>query len=187
MELKNKFNVWKNVFSNWKYLIITTAVAVMFYSLNVLISSWQNMKSLYPTLGFFNTLKFFFVSWLGFGSTIILHSFVSLIIISILFGMLISLIFYRLKLNIPGNKKIGLFGGFGIFLGALAPGCVACGIGLASLLGLGAGALAFLPYEGLELSVLSIGLLGFSILKISNNIYKCNIPSGKMKLKGGIK
>lgn len=187
MELKNIFNAWKNVFSSWKYITILIFTAIIFYSLNVLISSWQNMKTIYPSLGFFNTVKFFFVSWLGFSSTVIFHSFVSLIIISILFGMLISLIFYRLRFNISGNKKVGLFGGIGIFLGALAPGCVACGIGLASVLGIGAGFLAFLPYEGLELSILSICLLGFAILKISNEMYKCEIPSGKIKLKGGIK
>lgn len=180
MKLKNRFNVWRNVFGNWKYVIITVFIAVTFYSLNVLISSWQNVRALYPSLGFFNTVKFFFVSWFGFKSTIIFHSFVSLIIISILFGTLISLILYKSKLNMSGNKKVGLFGGIGIFIGALTPGCVFCGIGLASMLGIGAGALAFLPYEGLELSVLSIGLLSFAILKISDGMYKCDIPFGKL-------
>ncbi len=189
MKSKEIFNTWRNVFGNLKYVLITFIVAILFYSLNVLISSWQNLRNLYPIFGFLGTINFFFISWLGFKSTIILHSFISLIIISLLFGMLISLILFKSRFEITGNKKVGLFGGIGIFLGALAPGCVACGVGLASLLGLGAGALAFLPFEGLELSAISIGILSFVILKISNNMYKCNIPIKEInaKMKGGIK
>lgn len=188
MNLKEIVNTWKNVFKNWRYVSVMLIVAILFYSLNVLISSWQNLRAIYPSLGFLGTVNFFFISWLGFKSTIIFHSFISLIIISILFGILISLILFKSRFNILENKKIGLFGGVGIFLGALAPGCVACGIGLVSFLGLGAGTLAFLPYEGLELSIFSIILLSFAILKISDGMYKCDIPLGKtIEMKGGIK
>jgi len=181
------FSTWKEVFGNWRYLITAVVISIIFYSFNVLISSWQNLRALYPSIGFLGTINFFFISWLGFKSTIIFHSFISLIIISILFGILISLILFKSRFNITENKKVGLFGWFGIFFGVLAPGCVACGVGLASLLGIGAGFLVFLPFEGLELSILSIIMLSFAILKISNNMYQCNIPLGKTKLKGGIK
>lgn len=186
MDLKKAFNTWKEVFGNWKYLILTIVIAIVFYSLNVLVPNIKNITPLYPTLGFLKTINFFFTLWIGFKSTIIWHSFISLIIISILLGILASLIFYKVSFNNPINnfnnpinKKVGLFSGIGVFLAALVPGCVACGVGLASILGIGAGFLAFLPYEGLELSILSIGLLSFSVLKISSDMHKCDVPLGK--------
>ena len=189
MGLKQIGTSWKEVFRNWKYVTITMITAFVFYSINVLISSWQNITALYPNLGFLKTINFFFIVWIGFKSTIMFHSFISVVIISVLFGILMSLIFYKAGFNVSKNKKIGVLGGIGLFFGALAPGCVACGVGLASLLGLGAGALVFLPYEGLELSMLSIFLLSFAILKISGDLYTCNIPlrKNKIKMKGGIK
>lgn len=181
------FSTWKKVFGNWKYLITAGAISIIFYSLNVLISSWKNLATFYPDFGFFKTIEFFFILWIGFKSNIIYHSFLSLIVISILFGVLISLVLYKSRFNTLTDKKFGLFGWFGIFFGVIAPGCVACGVGLASFLGIGAGFLVFLPFEGLELSILSIILLSLVILKISNDMYQCNIPLGKTKLKGGDK
>lgn len=175
MEWKPIFNIWRKVFTNWKYLIATAIVALAFYSLNVLISGWSSLTGFYPTLGFFGTIRFFFILWVGFKSTIILHSFISLIIIGILLGILVSLIFYKLSFNSLKDKKIGLLGSIGLFLAIFAPGCASCGIGLVSVLGIGAGALSFLPYDGLELSIISIGVLGFSILNITKNMYVCKV------------
>lgn len=175
MKWEQTFNTWKEVFTNWKYLLITSIIALAFYSLNVLISSWSTLTGFYTTLGFFGTIKLFFILWVGFKSTIILHSFISLIIISILLGILTSLIFYKLNFNDSLNKKVGLFGTLGLFLAVFAPGCAACGVGLASVLGIGVGVLSFLPYEGFELSIFSIGILGFSILNIIKNMHICKV------------
>ncbi len=173
MESRQLFRTWKGIFSNWKYVTIMIFMSILFYSSNVLVSSWKNLAGIYPTFGFFETLRFFFTLWAGFKSTIILHSFISLIIISILFGVLASLIFYKLSFNTLINKKLGFLGSIGIFLAVFAPGCAVCGIGLASVLGIGAGFLSFLPYEGLELSIASIVILSFSIIKITNDMHIC--------------
>lgn len=176
MEVSNIFTTWKRVFGNWKYLAVTIVIALMFYSINVLVSSWSSLAGFYSTLGFFKTIKFFFILFFGFRETIMFHSFISLIIISILFGMLISLVGYKIKIGQrTDGKKIGLFGGIGLFLAAFAPGCAACGVGLVSFLGLGAGALSFLPYEGFELSLASIGILGFTIVTVTRDMYVCKI------------
>ena len=183
------FDTWKRVFTNWKYLTATIITAVVFYSFNVLISSWKNLIVFYSSFGFFKTVKFLFILWIGFKSTVILHSFISLIIVSILLGMLISLIFYKLRFNILRDKKASFFGGVGIFLAAFAPGCAACGIGLASVLGIGAGFLAFLPYDGLELSIASIGILSFTMVSITKNMYVCktiNFPISRKSKKKDI-
>ena len=174
MEWKKILNTWKKVFSNWKYLIVTIIIALTFYSINVLISSWKSLISFYSTLGFLQTIKFFFILFLGFKETILFHSFVSLIIISILLGMLFSLVGYKVSIGRGDDgKKIGLFGGIGLFLAAFAPGCAACGVGLASVLGIGAGVLSFFPYDGFELSIASIGILSFTIVNVTKNIYIC--------------
>src|SRR3989344_2080973 len=97
--------------------------------------------------------------------------------------MLFSLIFYKLAvLNGRGDKKIGLISSIGIILGAFAPGCAACGIGLASVLGLGGAFLAAFPLEGLEFSIIAIIMLSIAIFKTSNS--SCNIMLNR-KMKGG--
>lgn len=176
MGLKQIFITWKKVFTNWKYLTATLIIALVFYSINVLISNWKSLIEFYSTLGLFNTIKFFFTLFLGFKETILFYSFVSLVIISILLGMLFSLIGYKIYVGKGSDgKKIGFFGGVGIFLATFAPGCAACGVGLASVLGISAGALSFLPYDGLELSIASIGILGFTIVNITKNMYVCKL------------
>lgn len=171
-------NTWKNVFTNWKYLSTTLILALAFYSANVILSSWKSIIGFYSTLGFLQTIKFFFILFFGFKETIQFHSFVSIIIISILFGMLFSLVGHKVNIGRGSEgKKIGVLGGLGLFLAAFAPGCAACGVGLVSIFGLGAGALSFLPYDGLELSIGSIGILGFTIINITKNMYVCKIKN----------
>ncbi len=182
MEWKQIFETWRKVFTNWKYVAITIIIALLFYSANVLVSSWRSLTALYSTFGFFGTIKFFFTLFIGFKETIMFHSFASLIIISILFGALFSLVGYKVRIGKGSDgKKIGLFGGIGLFLAAFAPGCAACGVGLASVFGIGAGALSFLPYGGFELSIASIGILGFTIVNITKNMYVCKIKSSNIE------
>lgn len=95
--------------------------------------------------------------------------------------MLFSLLFYKAR-SLKGEKKgFGIISSIGFFLGAFAPGCAACGIGLASLLGVSAATLSFLPFGGLELSIIAILIIGFAIYKVSDNSCKINYK----KLKGG--
>ena len=178
MNGKQLFGTWKKVFSNWKYLTVTIIIALVFYSLNVLISNWSSLTGFYSTLGFFQTITFFFILFLGFKETIMFHSFVSLIVISILIGMLFSLVGYKINIGRGSvGKNVGLFGGIGLFLAAFAPGCAACGVGLTSVFGIGAGVLSFLPYNGFELSLASIGILVFTILNITENMYACKLKN----------
>ena len=187
-EPNQMLETWRKTFGNWKYLALTLFIAILFYSLNVLILNWKSLMAFYPSFGFLGSLKFFFTLALGFKDLIKFHSFISLIIISILFGILLSLIIYKSKLGIKPGKKVGIFGGIGVFLGALIPGCTACGVGLVSVLGLGAGFLAFLPYDGLELSILAIFILGFAIIKITKEMHVCKINNFSFNiLKGGRK
>ena len=171
-KIKDMLSVWKDVFSNWKYSIVAVFIGLVFYSINALISNLDNL-AFYNRFGFFGGIKFFFTLFLGFKDRIFFSSFLSLMAIAILFGMLFSLIIYRTKMiKSTSGKMMGFFGTTGIFLGVLAPGCAACGIGLLSLFGFSAAILTLLPFGGLELSFLAIGILGFSVIKISKDIKK---------------
>ncbi len=183
--MKNQLTLWKRVFSNWNYLILGIIIALLFYSLNVIIADYKTLFSFYSSLGFLGTINFFFSLLIGFKETIKMSSYISLLVISLLLGMLTSLIFYKANV-IKGNstKNIGLISGIGIILGAFIPGCAACGIGLASALGIGGAFLTFLPLKGLELSILSILILTIAIFKISED--SCKIMFNK-KMKGGRK
>tara|TARA_Y100000310_G_scaffold77162_1_gene73716 strand:+ start:3042 stop:3581 length:540 start_codon:yes stop_codon:yes gene_type:complete len=178
MDLRELFSVWKKVFSNWKYVALTIMITLVFYSLNVLIVSYNSLISFYKQSGFLKSINLFLNFLIGFKSTVLLYSFISLILISVLFGLLFSLIAYKTKIIKSISGKTGFFVTTGIFLGVLAPGCAACGVGLLSLFGISAAALEFLPYDGLELSILSIIILLGLIFKITLDIsegIKCKI------------
>jgi len=172
MKSNEFFNVWKEVFSKKKCLIIALAIILIFYSLNVVIASYDSLISIYKQLGFLEGTKLFFDFFIGLKEIMKPSSFVSLILIAILLGILFSLITYKTIMLKSISKKTGALTTTGIFLGILAPGCAACGIGLLSIFGLSAATITFLPFEGLELSLLAIFILGFSIFKITKSIHE---------------
>ena len=172
MKAKELFSVWKQVFSNWKYLTLTIIIALVFYSLNVFIANFSSLISSYSQLGFFKSIEFFFDFFVGFRSTTFLSVFITLIVLGILLGILFSLIAYKIKMIKSLSKKTGFFATAGIFFGVLGFGCAACGVGLLSLFGIGAATLAFLPFNGLEISVISTIIFMVLIFKITKDINK---------------
>lgn len=172
-DLRNVFSVWKQVFSNWKYLIIAVAAIFIFYFVNVVIASYNLIIPSYNQFGFFGAMKFFLTLFMGFKERLLPSSFISLIVIAVLFGILVSLMLYRTEIiKKTSGKNMGFFGTTGVFLGILAPGCPACGIGILGVLGIGTSFLALLPFKGLEISVLAILILSFATFKITKSISK---------------
>ena len=166
------FNFWKRVFGNWRYSVIAFVIAILFYALNVLIANFNSLIDFYPSFGFFGSIKFFLVLMIGFINVIKWYSFISLIIISFFIGILFSLIFYRINIIKSVGRNGNFIGLIGIIIGAVAPGCAACGIGLASSLGLSVVFLNLLPLKGFEFSILSILILAFALYKVSNESCK---------------
>ncbi len=162
----------KKVFSRAEYLIITFIFAVLLYSLNVIIASWRSLFSFYNSAGFSQALQLFLDLFFGMYKTVKFSSFVSLVIISVLFGILLSLLLYKKNLGM-NDKKLGAMGFFGFFLGIFAPGCMACGFGVISALGLSAGIVSLFPYEGLELSILAIIILILAIFHTTKALNTC--------------
>jgi len=172
------FRTWKEVFGKWRYFLLALFIAVFFYLLNVLVAGWKSLAGFYSSFGFLKTLNLLFVLIVGFRESITTASFISLIGISLMLGMLFTMLVYKHHIYASASdKKLGIFGGIGAFLAALVPGCAACGIGFASVLGLSAGALAFLPYDGIELSLIAVAILGITIFKTTKNMYVCMVPN----------
>ena len=166
---KNILSVWREVYTNWKYSLSLVIIAISFFVINVIIKNFDAITSSYSLFGFLGILKFIFILSLGFKQTTTMSSFITLIIISILLGILFTMITYNIK-STKTNKKIGFLGTVGIFFGFAAPGCAACGVGLLALLVVSATTLYLLPLKGLEISLLAIAILSFTTWKVSKDL-----------------
>lgn len=171
---ENKIN--KKIFQQSKYITLSIIIATIFYLLNVIIINFKNIISIFNSLGFVEVLKSFYTFSKLLYQSIEIQGFISLIIISMLTGILLSLLIYRYKhINKESNVKITT--SIGLFLGIILPGCASCGIGLAAILGLSS-SLLFLPLKGLEISILAIIIISYSIIKTSkaiSKVEKCEI------------
>ncbi|MEK6850253.1 MAG: hypothetical protein AABX85_01625 [Nanoarchaeota archaeon] len=161
--------LWKDIFGNWKYLSFLFLFVLFFYVFNVFVSNAGNLWYTYIQNGFSKMISLSFISILTFWRTILPSSFITMLIIGLLTGVLINIMIYNFN-SIRNNRvKLGLASSIGFFLGVFTPGCAACGLGLAGLLGLTA-SLASLPFQGREISLLAIILISFSIVKTSHNL-----------------
>ncbi|MEK6915446.1 MAG: hypothetical protein AABW89_02810 [Nanoarchaeota archaeon] len=163
------------VFSKPFYWFLTFFGAFIFYLLNVVISDFSNLRNLFGEYGFLFSIRLAFNYFIGFSSTMTPLSYYTIIVLALLFGTYIALAIYKTG-QIKKFEKFSFFGVLGVFAGILAPGCAACGLGLASLFGLG-GFLIALPFEGIEISVISFLLLAYANWSIARKINSnlCNI------------
>lgn len=91
-------------------------------------------------------------------------------LVAVLAGINVSLIVFKIKRTRTINlKKAGGSTLFGGTFAAFTPGCPACTTPLAVLLGT-VGGLAIFPLQGLEIKLLSIAILSFSIYWITKGI-----------------
>lgn len=94
-------------------------------------------------------------------------------LVSLLFALNTSLLYY--KMNYIGGLSIqGTSGSFGGLLSLLVSGCPACSITLAGYLGL-ATFFSSLPLAGLEVKIIALLILLWSVNEVSNNLMICNI------------
>ena len=91
------------------------------------------------------------------------------VIVAVLAGINIALVAYNIKTQRNKNIKNGTSAILGGALTAFTPGCPACTTSLSAVLGI-VGWLAIFPLQGLELKLVSIGALTFSIWWAMRNI-----------------
>jgi len=91
-------------------------------------------------------------------------------IVAVLAGINIALVAYNIKTQRNKNmRKSGTSAVLGGALTAFTPGCPACTTSLTAVLGV-VGGLAIFPLQGLELKIISVGALIFSIWWAMRNI-----------------
>ncbi len=101
--------------------------------------------------------------------------FLMLALIALLFGVYVSLLVFKIKLNCKGKGfLVSVFGGSGLIAGLFGAGCPMCGAALFALFGAPL-ALFFLPFKGLELRLLALVLLGLSVYFLSRSLIKCKL------------
>ncbi len=96
-------------------------------------------------------------------------TFLSFIVISLLFGLYITLLIYKIKKIRKSGFKTNIFGIAGLSFGVFGAGCPMCGSLIFGFFGAPL-ALFFMPFKGLELRFLSIILMFISVFIISKNL-----------------
>jgi hypothetical protein len=102
-------------------------------------------------------------------------------LVSFLFALFIPLSIYKIRAFSDPSLKEHSASFLGSFLSILVAGCPACSVSIASYLGL-ASIVSFLPWYGLELKLLGIGLLVYALYSTLMKLQVCNIRQ-KTKLK----
>ena len=183
MKIQELLMVWKTVFTR-KYSLLAIIVAAIFYLFNVIIKNVDTIVALADIADTKTALIFVWSLAFGFYATVTIASYISLIAISLLIGIVVALLVFKIKVARASRTRGGISSGLGIFLGVIAPGCAACGVGLAALFGISAAGLSLLPLKGLELSLLAIVLLLISIWQLSKGLLVCEAcRSGLRKLR----
>ncbi len=149
----------KEVYDSKKYFVITIGVVLFLFLFNTLVNNYRILFSDFSFSLLFSLLK-------GTLASMTAVSIVLLIVMSVLAGVILSMTIFLIRRQVKGGVGASTSG---IFVSLIAPACPSCAIGLLSVLGMG-GFLAFLPFKGLELGFLGMGLLGISTVYLSNKI-----------------
>ena len=171
-QIKTAWNSVKRILSKKKYLLISIAIAFIFFSISILTKNYKLIINLITKLNPLEFLNLMFGLYYEGIARNAFHSSIILIIISLLLGITGALMIFKIhsKGKIKGN--ISKTGTFGAIMGIAVPVCVPCGIGILSILGLGS-VIAFLPFQGTELGILSIVLLAYAIISLGSSIEEC--------------
>ena len=112
------------------------------------------------------------------GKVYIVATWISQILVALLFSVFISVFVYRWKYFSSFSIKDISGSATGGTLGILASGCPACSVTLASYFGL-VGALSYLPFFGLEIKILGILIISYALYSSIKNLKSCPIKTKK--------
>tara|TARA_Y100000310_G_C20660910_1_gene804719 strand:+ start:397 stop:852 length:456 start_codon:yes stop_codon:yes gene_type:complete len=143
----------KILYSQKKYFIITLISAFLIGYVMFYFTHFENMKG-------------------NLGSSFAYTQLTTQIIISGLFGINMAALWYKLKLSSLVKEKTST--SLAAVFSVIVSGCPACGITLASYLGL-ASFFSALPFFGLELKIVAILLLLYSTNSLIKNLNNCKI------------
>lgn len=164
----------KEVMANKSYLMLILIVALATFLFSIWLPNLSFVKEIITSQYFgvsekisilFNSLRAFQTNFRPFGR-------VAMVIISLLFGLNISLLAFYLKRRIALQKVAGMSMG-GMLAGLIGIGCASCGsVIIASIFGISAATafIGLLPFGGQEFSVIGIIVLSLSNIYISKKI-----------------
>ncbi|MCM2325492.1 MAG: hypothetical protein NDI94_03450 [Candidatus Woesearchaeota archaeon] len=143
----------RSVMVKWKYLLIffLSTVLIIF-----IMFKYTYFEETYYNIG----------AWYIYSQTALQ------MMLAVLFGLNVSLLWHKLDYSSQFAKKEAHTTAAASVMGVIVSGCPTCGITLASYLGL-ASFFSALPFFGMELKVLGIGLLLYSINSLSDKMYVC--------------
>lgn len=140
------------------FLVPAVVIAILYILLVTYLMNWSLVKD--TLLGTYSVIyKWRILTGLLQGLTTSMTAFALLLLLltAILTGINLTLIFLRLR-AMHGNGKLHVMVGGSSLLAIVGSGCAVCGLPLLALLGL-SGSLIYLPWHGIELSVLAMMLL----------------------------
>ena len=138
----------KEVYASERYYVLTLGVALVIYLFNTLVNNYRILFYNFSFPLLFSLIQGTFVSMTPL-------SLFLLIIISLLAGIVTAMTVFLIKRQVTGQIVAS---SSGIIVSLITPTCPSCAIGLLSVLGFG-GFLTVLPFKGLELGIVGIGLL----------------------------
>ncbi|PIN95089.1 hypothetical protein COU53_01160 [Candidatus Pacearchaeota archaeon CG10_big_fil_rev_8_21_14_0_10_30_48] len=160
--IEENWEIVKSVLSNKKYLLIMLGVGIVMFGI-----LYYFMVAKIAD----NSLR---IAIMMSGSWYITKTFISIMIISTMFGTYTSLLFFKITNSIAIGGK-SFFGILGALIGGFGVGCPTCGALLFGLIGAPLALMSF-PLRGFELQLGSILLLGISIYFIAKSINaKCDL------------
>lgn len=157
--IDNTRKAFYEVYAEKKYVAISMLFGLVVFSLNAVIRNYRLLWSEFSFSLLFNLI-------ISVHSTMSTVSFLFLIIVSLLSGIVLSLSLFLLRRQITYGAGIGLTG---IVTSILTPACSSCALGLAGIIGV-SGTLTLLPFKGMELGALGIVLLLISLVYLSGKI-----------------
>ena len=149
------------------YIVLALILSTLVFVFSVWLPNWELIRNVVfsSNTAFFDKITFLWNSLGAITTNFSGSSATLLVVISVLFGLNISLTVYYFKRRITFQKAGGMSVA-GMLVGLIGIGCASCGsVILATFLGVGAAAAftGFLPFGGQEFSILAIIILVVSL------------------------
>lgn len=171
--MKNLLKPLKQIYKKPIYIFLQAALLAVGF---ILVSYLQNTAQIHSILEYNLEFKdkyiliqkiiiYFYTNNLSIG-LLVAHS---IVIFLFSYNIILTYFYFKSRASVPGLGGLTLSG----IVATLGFGCAACGgVFLTSLLGTvgGAGLIALLPYSGSELIFVSIILLAYTAVNLSNKI-----------------
>lgn len=159
---------------NWRYVVLALFISFVLLVFAVWMPNLSFVKEII-TSSFFSVSEKISILWSSLGAfqtNFRPFGRITLVMISLLFGLNMSLFSFYIKRRVKLQKEAGISFG-GVVAGMLGIGCASCGsFILTFLLGasVSAALIGFLPLKGQEFAILGIVILIFSIISIAKKI-----------------